>query len=119
MAHLLSILFSVLFWIYFVLIYNDLPAQLKPDVYKATLVILLTTRYFVLSGYEIPTVAFWILFVLILPTVRTNSRGTCFFPVLIVQGLEIKPDGVNFPGLHLHPLCSYHIVRYMATYTQL
>lgn len=94
---------SILFWIYFVLIYRDLPAQLKPDVYKATLVILLAARYFVLSGYEISTIVFWVLFGLILPTVRTNSRGTCFFLALIVQGLKFEPDGVHFPGIHLNP----------------
>lgn len=99
MAHILSILF----WIYFALVYHGLPEQLKPDVYWATMVILLTIRYLLISSYEIPTAAFWVLFIILLPTMRINSRGTCFFLVLIVQGLDFKPDGICFPGACLNP----------------
>lgn len=90
----------VAFWLCFVMIYPDLYYPVDAKAIGSWWVIFLVVRiFFVTSEYYMPTAVFWVLFVLLWPTLATLGAGSLLCWVVFIFNWHLKADGIQLPGL--------------------
>ncbi|KAI0113323.1 heterokaryon incompatibility protein-domain-containing protein [Daldinia grandis] len=91
-AFWLSLLFSAVYIL----------SIMETNVFLAAAVILTVVRFFITSDYEMPTLVFWILVVLLGLTCYGATRGFLIQYAIIIFNSHFTNDGLHTPGLTIN-----------------